>query len=127
MKRTTRPLTRRERQIMDIVYARGQATVADVLEALPDPPSYSSVRTLLRLLEEKGQLRHEEVGPRYVYAPTIPRDQARRSALRNVLQTFFDDSTEDAVATLLDLDARSRRTDLDRISALIDKARKEGR
>jgi len=127
MKRTTRPLTRRERQIMDIVYARGQATVADVLEALPDPPSYSSVRTLLRLLEEKGQLRHEEVGPRYVYAPTIPRDQARRSALRNVLQTFFDGSTEDAVATLLDLDARSRRTDLDRISALIDKARKEGR
>jgi len=112
---------------MDVIYARGRATVAEVLDSLPDPPSYSSVRTLLRLLEEKGQLRHVEAGPRYVYSPTVPRDRARRSALQGVLETFFAGSTEDAVATLLDLDSRARRTDLDRLSALIERARKEGR
>jgi predicted transcriptional regulator len=125
---TQRDLTRRERQIMDVVYARGRATVADVLEGLPDPPSYSSVRTLLRLLEEKGRLRHEEDGPRYVYIPTVPREKARRSALRNVIQTFFDGSTEDAMAALLDLhDLRRKPLELDRIKALIDKAHREGR
>jgi len=123
-----RPLTRRERQIMDVVYARGRATVADVLEGLDDPPSYSSVRTLMRLLEEKGHVRHEEAGPRYVYIPTIAREKARRSALRNVLHTFFDDSTEEAVAALLDIhDTRRGPLELDRIKALIDKARGEGR
>lgn len=123
-----RPLTRRERQIMDVVYARGRATVADVVEGLDDPPSYSSVRTLMRLLEEKGHVRHEEAGPRYVYIPTIAREKARRTALRNVLHTFFDDSTEEAVAALLDIhDTRRGPLELDRIKALIDKARGEGR
>jgi len=128
MKDTQRNLTRRERQIMDIIYARGRATVAEVLAGLADPPSYSSVRTLLRLLEEKGQLRHEEAGPRYVYIPTVPREKVRRSALRNVMQTFFAGSTEDTMAALLDLhDTRRRPLELDRIMALIDKARREGR
>jgi len=121
-------LTRRERQIMDVIYARGRATVAEVLEGIADPPSYSSVRALLRLLEEKGQLRHEEAGPRYVYIPTVPREKARRSALRNVLTTFFDGSTEDAVAALLDLpDTRRNAAGLERIARLVDDARKEGR
>lgn len=128
MEDTQRNLTRRERQIMDVIYARGRATVAEVLDGLSDAPSYSTVRTLLRLLEEKGRLRHEEAGPRYVYIPTVPREKARRSALRNVLQTFFDGSTEDAMAALLDLhDVRRRPLELDRIEALIDKARREGR
>lgn len=121
-------LTRRERQIMDVVYARGRATVAEVLEGMADAPSYSSVRTLLRLLEEKGQLRHEQDGPRYVYVPTVARDKASRSALRNVLTTFFDGSTEDAVAALLDLhDERKGPVDLARIRALIERAQREGR
>ena len=102
-KNLQRHLTRRERQIMDVIYARGRATAAEVLEGIPDPPGNSTVRTLLRLLEEKGQLRHAEVGARYVYFPTVPREMARRSALRNVLDTFFNGSTEDAVAALLDL------------------------
>jgi len=128
MKDTQRNLTRRERQIMDVIYARGRATVAEVLAGLADPPSYSSVRTLLGLLEEKGQLRHEEAGPRYVYIPTVPREKVRRSALRNVMQTFFAGSTEDTMAALLDLhDTRRRPLELDRIMALIDKARREGR
>ena len=128
MEDTQRNLTRRERQIMDVVYARGRATVAEVLEGLSDAPSYSTVRTLLRLLEEKGRLRHEEAGPRYVYIPTVPREKARRSALRNVIHTFFDGSTEDAMAALLDLhDVRRRPLELDRIKALIDKAQREGR
>ena len=128
MEDTQRNLTRRERQIMDVIYTRGRATVAEVLESLSDAPSYSTVRTLLRLLEEKGRLRHEEAGPRYVYIPTVPREKARRSALRNVIQTFFDGSTEDAMAALLDLhDVRRRPLELDRIKALIDKARREGR
>jgi predicted transcriptional regulator len=121
-------LTRRERQIMDVVYARGRATVAEVLEGMSDAPSYSSVRTLLRLLEEKGQVRHEQDGPRYVYVPTVAREKARRSALRNVLTTFFDGSTEEAVAALLDLhDERKGPVDLARIRALIEKAQREGR
>ncbi len=125
---TQRHFTRRERQIMDVVYARGRATVAEVLESMSDAPSYSTVRTLLRLLEEKGQLRHEQDGPRYVYVPTVAREKARRSALRNVLATFFDGSTEEAVAALLDLhDERKGPVDLARIRALIDKTQREGR
>jgi predicted transcriptional regulator len=125
---TQRHLTRRERQIMDVIYARGRATVADVLEGMSDAPSYSTVRTLLRLLEEKGQLRHEQDGPRYVYVPTVAREKARRSALRNVLATFFDGSTEEAVAALLDLhDERKGPVDLARIRTLIDKTQREGR
>ncbi len=96
-------LTRRERQIMDIVYRRGRATAAEVLAELPDPPSYSAVRALLRILEEKGYLRHQQEGPRYVFLPTLARDKARRSALKQMVQTFFDGSAEQAVAALLDM------------------------
>ena len=121
-------LSRRERQIMDIIYKRAQATAFDVMENLPNPPSYSAVRAMLRLLEEKGYLKHLQDGLRYVYLPTVSREKARQSALKQMLQTFFDDSTEDAVATLLDI-SRSRLSDsdLDRLSKLIDEARKEGR
>jgi BlaI family penicillinase repressor len=121
-------LSRRERQIMDIVYKHAQATAVDVMENLPDPPSYSAVRAMLRLLEEKGYLKHQMDGLRYVYLPTVSREKARQSALKQMLQTFFDDSTEDAVATLLDI-SRSKLSDsdLDRLSNLIEEARKEGR
>ena len=121
-------LSRRERQIMDVVYRLGQATAADVLENMPDPPGYSAVRTMLRLLEEKGYLKHDQEGPRYVYLPTISRDRARQSALKQVVQTFFDNSTEQTVAALLDM-SKSKMSDeeLKRLSQLIEKARKEGR
>jgi predicted transcriptional regulator len=121
-------LSRRERQIMDVVYRHGQATAAEVLAELPDPPSYSAVRALLRVLEEKGHLRHEQQGPRYVFLPTVPREKARRSALKQLMQTFFDGSTEQTVAALLNM-AASRLSDeeLDRLSQLINQARKEGR
>jgi predicted transcriptional regulator len=121
-------LSRRERQIMDVVYRLGRATAAEVQEALPDPPSYSSVRALLRVLEEKGHLRHEQDGPRYVFLPTIPREKARRSALRQLVQTFFDGSTAQAVAALLgEPGAKLTDEDLDRLSRLIDQAREEER
>ena len=121
-------LSRRERQIMDIVYKRTQATAAEVMDNLPDPPSYSAVRAMLRLLEEKGYLKHEQDGLRYVYLPTVSREKARQSALKQMLQTFFDDSTGDAVATLLDMSkSKLSKKDLDRLSALIEEARKEGR
>jgi predicted transcriptional regulator len=121
-------LSRRERQIMDIVYQRGQATAAEVMDQLPDPPSYSAVRALLRVLEDKGHLRHEELGPRYVYLPTLPRDKARSSALKQLVQTFFEGSTEKAVAALLDMPStRLSDEELDRLARLIDQARKEGR
>jgi predicted transcriptional regulator len=121
-------LSRRERQIMDVIYRRGRATAADVMGELPDPPSYSSVRALLRVLEAKGHVKHESEGARYVFLPTVPRERARRSALKQLVQTFFDGSTEQAVATLLDLSA-SRLSDdeLSRLSKLIDQARREGR
>jgi predicted transcriptional regulator len=119
-------LSRRERQIMDVIYRRGQATAADVLQDIPDPPSYSAVRALLRLLEDKGHVRHEQDGPRYVYLPTVNRERARRSALTHVVRTFFDGSATDAVAALLDNDVIDH-TELDRLSALIEQARKEGR
>jgi predicted transcriptional regulator len=121
-------LSRRERQIMDAIYRRGQATVAEVLEDMPDPPSYSAVRAMLRVLEEKGHLQHVQQGPRYVFLPTVPRDQARRSALRQLVRTFFDGSTEQTVAALLDLsDSKLSDAELKRLSRLIDQARKEGR
>ncbi len=121
-------LTRRERQIMDIVYRRGHATAAEVLAELPDPPSYSAVRALLRILEEKGNLRHQQEGPRYVFLPTLARDKARRSALKQMVQTFFDGSAEQAVAALLDMSQpRLSQADLDRLVRLIGKARTEGR
>jgi len=129
MPRPSQPsLSRRERQIMDIVYERGQATVADVLEALPDPPSYSAVRALMRILEEKGHLKHHQDGPRYVFSPTVSRDRARRSVLSQVVRTFFDGSVEQTVAALIDMpQSRLSQDDLARLSRLIEKARKEGR
>lgn len=120
------PLSRRERQIMDVIYARGQATAAEVTAALADPPSYSAVRALLRILEQKGHLRHQQDGPRYVFLPTIPRDRARRSALRNLVRTFFDGSSAQAAAALIDQSQLSDE-DFQRLSQAIDKARKEGR
>jgi BlaI family transcriptional regulator, penicillinase repressor len=121
-------LSRRERQIMDAVYRLGQATAADVLENMPDPPGYSAVRAMLRLLEEKGYLRHDQDGPRYVYLPTLSRDKARESALKQLVQTFFDNSTEQTVAALLDMSkSKMSGEELERLSKLIEKARKEGR
>ena len=120
-------LSRRERQIRASIYRRGRATAAEVLEDLPDPPSYSAVRALLRLLEEKGHVRHEQDGPRYVFLPTVTRDRARKSALKHVVRTFFDGSPTDAVAALLDGDTKLDESELDRLSAMIEQARKEGR
>ena len=120
-------LSRRERQIMDVIYRRGKVTAAEVLADLPDPPSYSAVRAMLRLLEEKGHVRHEQDGPRYVYLPTVNRDKARRSAMRHLVRTFFDGSTEDAVAALLQSDNGMTDDELKRLSTLIDSAKKEGR
>lgn len=121
-------LSRRERQIMDVIYRQGRATAAEVLENMPAPPSYSAVRAMLRLLEDKGFVRHEQDGPRYVYLPTLSRDKARQSAMKQLLQTFFDDSAEQAVAALIDMSRRKMSdAELDRLSRLIDEARKEGR
>lgn len=120
-------LSRRERQIMDVIYRRGRATAAEVLDDIPDPPSYSAVRAMLRLLEEKGHVRHEQDGPRYMFLPTVNRDRARKSALKHVVRTFFDGSATDAVAALLDADAKLSGSDLDRLSAMIESAREEGR
>jgi len=119
-------LSRRERQIMDIVYRGGRVTAAEVNERLPDPPSYSAARTLLRILEDKGHLRHELDGTRYVYLPVVAKQSARRSALRDVVETFFDGSAEKVVAALLDRDGLSDE-ELERLSSLIEQARKEGR
>jgi predicted transcriptional regulator len=121
-----RNLSRRERQIMDILYQRGRASAQEILEAMADPPTYSAVRAKLRVLEEKGHIRHEEESLRYVYLPTVARDSARRSALRHLVSTFFENSVEQAVAALVDLSAANlSREELDRISTLIDEAKKE--
>ena len=121
-------LSRRERQIMDVVYRLGKAAVSDVLERLPDPPSYSAVRALMRILEEKGHLSHEQDGPRYVYLPTVPRDAAQASALSHLVRTFFGGSAEAAVAALLDLPEHGMSEgELSRLSRLIDEARGQGR
>lgn len=121
-------LSRRERQIMDVVYRMGKASVSDVLERLPDPPSYSAVRALMRILEEKGHLKHEQDGPRYLYLPIVPRDAVQGDALSHMVRTFFGGSTEAAVAALLELPENGlSRGELDRLSRLIDEARKQGR
>jgi len=121
-------LSRRERQIMDIIYQLGQATAAEVLENLPDPPSYSAVRAMLKILEDKGHLRHKQQGPRYVFLPKVSRDKAKRSAVQHLLQTFFDGSAASAVATLLDVSRSDlSNADLDRLNSLISQAKKEGR
>ena len=121
-------LTRRERQIMDILFRRGRATAAEVMEELPGEPSYSTVRTQLRVLEEKGHARHEEEGLRYVYMPAVARTAARKSALRHLVDTFFDGSAENVVAALLGGEgARVSEAELQRIADLVAKARKEGK
>lgn len=120
-------LSRRERQIMDIVYRLEQATASEVMERLPDPPSYSAVRAMLRILEEKGHLTHSQDGPRYVYAPTVAPEQASRTALRHLMRTFFDGSPAQAMAALLDETADELSSeDFDRLSSLIEDAKREG-
>jgi predicted transcriptional regulator len=119
-------LSRRERQIMDLLFQRGRATAADVQEGLPDAPSYSAVRALLRILEEKGHVRHEQDGPRYVYLPRADRERARQSALKHLVHTFFDGSAEQAVAALLGTGGgRMAPEELERLAVLIEQARKE--
>lgn len=125
-KPTPHDLSRRERQIMDVIYQRGQATAAEVAEAIPDPPSYSAVRALLRILEQKGFVRHEAQGLRYVFLPTVKRASARRSALKGLVRTFFDGSVAQTMAALLDQQKLSPE-ELDRLATLIDRARKEER
>lgn len=121
-------LSRRERQIMDIIYKLGKATAAEVQERLPDPPSYSAVRAMLRILEEKGILEHVQQGPRYVFTPTVPPGEARRTALKHVLKTFFDGSAEKAMSTLLDIsDGKLDEETYHRLQQIIDKARAEGK
>ncbi len=123
-----RHLGGRERQIMEIVYQRGEASVGDVLDAMPNPPSYSAVRTMLNLLEQKGHLRHRQEGRKFIYLPVIAPEKARRSALKNVLATFFNDSVAKAVASLIEFEKRKlSNEDLDHLARLIDQARKEGR
>lgn len=120
-------LSRRERQILDVLYRTGRATAAEVQQAMPQAPSYSAVRTLLRILEDKGHVRHEQDGARYVYMPTVAREQAKRSALRHLLHTFFEGSTSQAIAALLDEDARRLSPeDWQRLEAAIERARREG-
>jgi predicted transcriptional regulator len=120
-------LSRRERQIMDAIYQRGRASAAEVLDGLPDPPSYSAVRALLKILETKGHLRHKKDGPRYVYVPTRPRNDAARAALKGIVRTFFEGSPEKAVAALLDVaDAGLSPETVKNLTRMIEQARKEG-
>ena len=128
MKSPHNELSRRERQIMDVLFRMGQATVSDVQTAMPDPPSYSAVRAMLRILEDKGHARHEQDGPRYIYKPALARERAKKSAMRHLLHTFFEGSHEQAMAALLD-EASSSLSDeeFDRLAKLIDRRRtKEG-
>jgi len=128
MQPETPDLSRRERQIMDFLFRVGRGTAADVLGGIPDPPSYSAVRAMLRILEEKGHVRHEEEGRAYVYLPTTRKETARRSALQHMLRTFFDGSADEAMAALLDMKgARMSAAELSRIERLIDQAKGEGR
>jgi predicted transcriptional regulator len=121
-------LSRRERQIMEVVYRSGRATAGEVLEGLPEPPSYSAVRALLKILEGKGHLKHVLEDGRYVWLPTVPRDRARRSALQSLLQTFFEGSAEKAVAALLTQSkSKLSEDELERLARLIEDAREEGR
>ena len=123
-----RDLSRRERQIMDFLFRTGRATAADVMEGLSDAPSYSAVRALLRILEQKGHIRHEEEGRAYVYMPLVRRDAARQTALTHLLKTFFDNSAEQAVAALLAIKGEKMSSaELERMSKMIEKAKTEGR
>jgi predicted transcriptional regulator len=121
-------LSRRERQIMDVLYRHGRATAAEVQAELPEPPSYSAVRAMLRILETKGHTRHEQDGPRYIYVPTLARDKAKRSALKHLLNTFFEGSAEQVVAALLDVSGDELSdADLSTLRRLIDRARDDAR
>jgi BlaI family penicillinase repressor len=121
-------LSRRERQIMEILFQRGKASASEVREAMADAPSYSAVRAMLRILEEKGHLKHQEEGLKYVYTPTVGRDKAKRSAVKHLLDTFFNGSPEQTMAALLDVSStRLTREELDRMSAMIEKAKEEGK
>jgi predicted transcriptional regulator len=121
-------LSRRERQIMDIIHERGEASAADVMEAMPDPPTYSAVRALLAVLRRKGLVAHRMEGRRYMYAPTTPSDQAGRSALERVMRTFYDGSMEKTVAAMLEsIDTGLSREEVSRLRSLIEQARREGR
>ena len=121
-------LSRRERQIMDVIYRRGQATVADVLEGLADPPGYSAIRALLGILERKGLLKHTAAGATYVYSPTLPRNTVGKTALQRVVHTFYDGSVEKAVAALLSTkDSAVTDDELERLRKLIAHAKREGR
>jgi predicted transcriptional regulator len=124
----TRDLSRRERQIMDLLFRVGRATAAEVMDGLSDAPSYSAVRALLRILERKGHVRHEEEGRAYVYLPVVRRDAARQSALSHLLKTFFDNSAEQAMAALLAMKGeKMTEGELERMARMIEHARKEGR
>jgi predicted transcriptional regulator len=126
--RTHAVLTKRERQIMDALYRLGRATAGEILEAMAEPPSNSTVRTQLRVLETKGHVRHEEHGLRYLYMPTVPRHSARKSALKHLVETFFDGSNANVVAALLGGEgSRLTNDDLDRIATLVNNARREPR
>ena len=123
---STTGLSRRERQIMDILYQRGKASASEVRDDMKDAPSYSAVRALLRVLEEKGHIKHEADGLKYVYVPVVARDKAKRSAVKQLVETFFSDSPEQMVAALLDVSSRRLTSEeLDRMAAMIEKARKE--
>ena len=120
-------VSRRERQILDVLYALEKGTASDVLERLPDPPSYSAVRATLRILEDKGHVRHVEEGNKYIYVPTVPRNQARQSAVRHLVDTFFDGSVSQAVTALVDNGNKLSAEELAELSALIERAKREGR
>ena len=121
-------LSRRERQIMDILYQRGKASASEVREAMEAAPGYSAVRAMLRVLEEKGHVKHQAEGLKYVYVPVVTRDKAKRSAVKHVMETFFNGSAEQIVAALLDVSStRLTREELDRMSELIEQAKKEGK
>lgn len=121
-------LSRRERQIMDILYRRGSATAAEIKSELPEAPSYSAVRAMLRILEEKGHLKHHADGPRYVFTPVVARNAAQKSALRQMVRTFFDGSATQAVAALLDMSARNLSDDeLEELGKLVEQAKGEGK
>ncbi|HLY15813.1 MAG TPA: BlaI/MecI/CopY family transcriptional regulator [Bryobacteraceae bacterium] len=121
-------LSRRERQIMDILYRRGKSSAAEVQQGMHNAPSYSAVRAMLRVLEEKGHIRHQAEGLKYVYLPTVARDKAKRTAVQHLVDTFFKESPDQVVAALLDVSStRLTSAELDRMAEMIEKARKEGK